>query len=100
MGRSKRRSNKEWKKIVAAQRQSGMSAKRYCETHSIGLASFYKWRSQFDSTVEGDSFALKNDFVEMGSMGGPSFSDSVSDSATCWKACLEFGKLKLTLERG
>jgi putative transposase len=95
MAQMRRRSNKEWKKIVVAQRQSGMSAKRYCEENAIGLASFYKWRSQFDMTIHDTSDELKNGFVEVGSIGEPSNSEPV----TAWKACLEFGKLKLTLER-
>lgn len=88
---------KDWVEIVNAQRDSGLSAKKFCEEKSIGLASFYKWRERFQKeSQQGDGRPSSNGFVEVGAMN----SSRLSSQENSWKVSLDLGDIRLTLERG
>ena len=46
MTKIQRRNNEQWQAIIAAQKDSGLTAKAYCERQGVGLASFYSWRKR------------------------------------------------------
>lgn len=41
-----RRTADQWQTVVNEQRESGLSAPRFCEHHNIGYASFCQWRKR------------------------------------------------------
>jgi hypothetical protein len=41
-----RRTQSEWQTLVNAQADSRLSAKAFCASQNIGLASFYQWRKR------------------------------------------------------
>jgi putative transposase len=97
MSRAIRRNMKDWGEIVNTQRESGLSAKKYCEENGIGLASFYKWRGRIQqegSVVDG--CPLPPGFVEMGSMN----SSRLASADSNWRVSLDLGDIRLTIERG
>ncbi len=66
-----RRGQKLWEELIIEQENSGLSAKRFCEVKSVGIASFYQWRRR----LSGDgprSMEKKRDvgFIDMGEMRG------------------------------
>ena len=102
MGRQFRRSRAQWAEIIETQSQSGLSAKKYCEQESIGLASFYQWRKRMD-TEESERQAggpvPEEQFIDMGQLG----TDGSDISATAKSIIITLdlgGGLKLTVRRG
>jgi hypothetical protein len=94
----KRRSQREWEKIIRAQEESGMSASSYCQQESIGLASFYQWRRRLSKAVAGtESNELPETFISMGHIGGNSEESADRD----WvEITLDLGQgLRITLKR-
>jgi putative transposase len=66
-----RRSRQEWERIVKDQASSGLSARKYCDQKSIGLASFYEWRRRLST---GESLLIDGkegkSFIDIGQLGG------------------------------
>ncbi len=89
MERSKRKSRDQWEGIVAEQEKSGLSAKAFCKDRSIGLASFYQWRSRIPaekSDMSGENKERER-FIEMGSIDA---SDKIENAeASLWVVTLE-----------
>ena len=50
---------KEWERIVAAQKSSGLTAAEYCRKHSLREGQFCYWRKAVQKQG-------KNDFVRIG----------------------------------
>jgi len=101
MGRRKKRSEREWAKIVAEQKRSGLSARAFCQGKSIGLASFYNWRRQFRDSTSGTERGQgsKGTFVDLGQIGSPGV--SAETGASRWVITLDLGEgLRITLQRG
>lgn len=46
MGSYTRRTADQWETVINEQRESGLSAPRFCEQHNIGYASFCQWRKR------------------------------------------------------
>ena len=103
MPRSRRRTQREWENLIGEQARSGLSAKEFCQSKSIGLASFYQWRrrlrdgSQSTCTTE-QVQTTKESFIDMGRIGLADVSTPAS--VTPWIVTLDLGdNLKLTLQR-
>jgi len=96
MERRTRRSEQEWQQIIDEQSRSGQPIQAYCESKSIGVASFYQWRRR----LRGRHPAMKPSegaFIEMGQL--PS-AGAVNDANT-WTITLDLGDgVRLVLQRG
>ena len=102
MGRQYRRSREQWAEIIESQSHSGLSAKKYCQQESIGLASFYHWRKRIDNdSPRGplDSSVKSGPFIDMGRLrsGG---SDMPANEKGITITLDLGGGLKLTVRRG
>jgi transposase-like protein len=58
MGRLHRRGIESWRKIIDAQRSSGLAVAAYCRKQGINPCSFYYWRRRLSSTLRFDSTEL------------------------------------------
>ncbi len=57
---------KYWRRVLARQIKSGVSAKEFCVRQGIGLSSFYGWRRRLASVSElGDGDAATKGFSEL-----------------------------------
>lgn len=65
MPKYKRRSADQWKNLIDDQRNSGLSATRYCEQHNLGYASFCQWRKRLCSKATAPTEQLPA-FLEVG----------------------------------
>jgi hypothetical protein len=89
-----RRTSGQWLTLVEAQKQSGLSAPRYCEQHELSYASFCKWRQRFaqaQSRESGAAVAELPDFVD--------FSELAASAPGRWHITLSLGdgvELKLS----
>ena len=101
MERSKRKSLRQWEKLVGEQARSGLSARRFCQAKSIGLASFYQWRRRLGDAGSGSEGGKNSGgrFIDMGQID--SSGSSTSTDGNSWVVTLDFGEgVKLTLQRG
>jgi putative transposase len=101
MGRQNRRSRKQWAEIIESQSHSGLSAKKYCQQESIGLASFYQWRKRIDNEAPErsvDSEIRKGPFIDMGPLGTDSSDMTANEKGITITLDLG-GGLKLTVRR-
>ena len=46
---NQRHTRAQWKQLVEAFRQSGLSSKQFCMEHEIGYASFCQWRKRLSA---------------------------------------------------
>ena len=100
MEQKKRLSRGEWEQLVGEQAKSGSSAKRFCEERSIGLASFYQWRSRIvgSGTKSKNKVQSAGTFIDMGKMN--TGKAPVETEAGGWNVTLNLGGgLKLELRR-
>lgn len=82
----KHRTPEQWQTLVDQQRDSGLSASRFCRQESIGYASFCKWRKRLSAASADDSNASeKAGFLDLSSLMG------VSSSASSWNIVLSLG---------
>jgi hypothetical protein len=94
-----RRSREQWRQVVAAHDESGLSVGSYCERERVSAASFYRWRALVGGDVARVAAAPRPkareaQFVDLGMMNSlPPTTDR--DSAT---RCAE--RLELRLELG
>lgn len=51
--RRRRLSADAWRAVMTRFAASGMSVAAFCERESIGIASFYQWRSKLAGVIEG-----------------------------------------------
>lgn len=83
----KRRTPEQWQALVNQQRDSGLSASKFCQQENIGYASFCNWRkrlsgSSIDDSVESDEAS----FLDLSSLMGTSPS-----SGPGWNIVLSLG---------
>jgi len=64
MPKYKHRSADQWKNLIDDQRNSGLSAPRYCQKHDLGYASFCQWRKKLCATATSPTEQLPA-FVEV-----------------------------------
>ena len=67
----KRRSQGEWRSLLARFAESGLSVEAFCRSESISGASFYRWRARVGEalTVAQPSGARGSGFVDLGVLG-------------------------------
>ena len=100
MTSSRRRSIEEWTQIIKEHETSGQTAKEYCRSRSIGLASFYQWRSRLQNGQVGPEVKMSStgSFIELGQIDSTELTRKASMSP--WMVTLDFGEgFKLTLQR-
>jgi len=51
----KHRTPEQWQALVNQQRDSGLSASKFCKQENIGYASFCNWRKRLSDQAAGDS---------------------------------------------
>ena len=71
----KRRSEGEWRALLARFVESGMGVEQFCRSESISSASFYRWRTRIDGgvAVAKPAKIARAAFVDLGVIGsGPS----------------------------
>lgn len=96
MERSKVKSRTEWAEIIVEQARSGLSAKAFCKTKAIGLASFYQWRRRIFNEMPDTKGNEKTrvPFIEMGQVDAGELSVSL-------EVTVELGNgARLMLRRG
>ena len=72
-----RRSEGEWRALLARFAESGMGVEPFCRSESISGASFYRWRTRMGSAITAERSAkiARAAFVDLGVVGsGPSSS--------------------------
>ena len=86
-----RKTPDQWSALIAAQKQSGLSAVKFCKQNSIGYASFCKWRQRFSNAKDATPVDTP-DFVDL---------SSLAPSSDKWHITLALGDgVELTLSRG
>ncbi len=98
-----RRDRRQWKKIIAEQAVSGLSARSFCQQESVGLVSFYQWRQRLSDEGTGsltdDQTQKSPSFIDVGPLEGGGGERPTGGSG--FSLTLDLGEgLKLTLERG
>ena len=71
MSQTVKRNRQKWKSIIDAQACSGLSARKYCEQQSIGLASFYHWRQRLTNNeiAKREEKEVYSSFIDVGQFG-------------------------------
>lgn len=59
--RRPRRSAAQWRKLIEAQAQSGLTQAQFCARHALALSSFQNWRRKLNPSSSPDSAG----FVEL-----------------------------------
>ena len=86
------KSSEQWRSLVEAQQQSGLSGAKFCEQNQIAYASFCKWKQRFSASPVDRNERTASDFVDLG---------SISPSSDKWHITLALGDgIELTLSRG
>lgn len=62
--RHQRRSREEWQRLIAEQRQSGLSQQAFCRDHGLVLATFCNWKRRLAETDFADT-PDKSDWLEL-----------------------------------
>ena len=62
----------EWRKHIAAQAQSGLTAAEYCRRHGVIISQFLYWRAKLKANKSGE-------FVPVGKSTESSFELTVND---------------------
>ena len=87
-GKKTRRSESQWRLLVAKHSSSGMGVEEFCRRQRISAASLYRWRKLLGEVSEGaEAGGERGAFVDLGTV----------NAATPAKASLE---LKLDLGDG
>lgn len=100
MERRKKRSKKEWEKLVSKHEHSGLSARSFCLARSIGLGSFYEWRRRFRNGMpEGTGEEKPSEpFIDLGRMDASG--GSMTTGLNSLIVTLDLGNgAKLTVQR-
>ena len=86
---TKRRTLEQWQALVDQQRQSGLSARQFCQQQQIGYASFCNWRKRLSEQPDesDDSASSEPSFLDLSSLMG----DSRTTNAG-WNIVLSLGK--------
>ena len=90
-GKGSRRSRHEWRTLLTKFDSGDIGVEAFCRRQAISTASFYRWRSLLDNTVNGDGDGLC-------STAAPAFLDlGVLDTAATLRPQID---LKLDLGDG
>ena len=69
----KHRTPEQWQVLVNQQRDSGLSAVRFCEQQDIGYASFCNWRKRLSAeSVDEGTGSEETGFLDLSSLMGSS----------------------------
>lgn len=49
-----RRTESQWRELIAGYEQSGLTLEAYCRQHTIATSGFYAWRNRFQEEIPGD----------------------------------------------
>ena len=74
-GKWSRRSQSEWRSLLARFDGSGLGVEAFCRREAISAASFYRWRSLLSHGRDGDEVvgsATAAAFVDLGTLNGAS----------------------------
>ena len=67
-----RRSEGQWRTLLARQQTSGLGVQAFCRSEQIGKASFYRWRNLLNDGGEGRAAVTGKQtpaFVDLGTLG-------------------------------
>ena len=82
----KHRTPDQWQALVNQQRDSGLSARQFCEQENIGYASFCNWRKRLSDQAAGDSAdSGEAGFLDLSSLMG------AAQSGPGWNIVLSLG---------
>jgi hypothetical protein len=99
MKRRRSRSRQGWQQVIKEQKQSGLSARAYCQREAIGISSFYQWRRRLSDSSEPSLKTRRESFIDMGQIE-TSLATALSGAGTL-VVTLDLGDgTKLTLHRG
>ena len=83
----KHRTPEQWQALVDQQRDSGLSASKFCKQENIGYASFCNWRKRLSDPSTNDSAGSSEaSFLDLSSLMGSSHS-----SGPGWNIVLSLG---------
>lgn len=89
----KHRTPAQWQSIIDKYVASGLSGMRFCEEHTIGYASFCKWRQRLLSAPQAPQAHSAPSFVDLSSLG--------QLSGASWHITLRLGNgVELVLSQG
>ncbi|KXO06385.1 IS66 family insertion sequence element accessory protein TnpA [Marinobacter excellens] len=87
LGGLKHRTPEQWQALVDQQRDSGLSASKFCKQENIGYASFCNWRKRLaDPSTDEPSGSGEASFLDLSSLMGSSTS-----SGAGWHIVLSLG---------
>ena len=73
--RRRRLSADAWRAVLARFAQSGMTVAAFCARESVGIASFYQWRSKLEGVIEDAKSSRRQEpsektvgFVDLGTL--------------------------------
>lgn len=82
----KHRTPEQWQALVNQQRDSGLSASKFCKQENIGYASFCNWRKRLSDQAAGDSAdSGEAGFLDLSSLMG------AAQSGPGWNIVLSLG---------
>lgn len=67
-GRYVRRSEWEWRHVLARQRASGLSVSDFCQKHALSESNFYRWRTILEIDTSTPSTPTEAAFVDLGAL--------------------------------
>ena len=83
----KHRTPDQWQALVNQQRDSGLSARQFCEQENIGYASFCNWRKRLSDPAADDSAGSgEASFLDLSSL-----MDTSQSSGPGWNIVLSLG---------
>lgn len=81
------RTEEQWLALVDQQRNSGLSAPKFCKQENIGYASFCNWRKRLsDPSTDDSAGSGEANFLDLSSLTGTS-----SSSGPGWNIVLSLG---------
>lgn len=82
-----RRTAKQWHALIEQQRESGLSAKAFCQQHDLGYISFCNWRNRLTDRDSADNAGPGDaGFVDVSSLMG-----RAQAGGTGWHIVLSLG---------
>lgn len=91
-----RRSADQWQALLEQFAQSGLSAKRFCQEHQVGYASFCQWRRRLSNEDAAQVTYSKPEaeFLDLSALG-------MASKESGWQIVLSLGGgVELRLSRG
>ena len=83
----KHRTPEQWQALVNQQRDSGLSASKFCKQENIGYASFCNWRKRLsDPSTDDSAGSGEASFLDLSSL-----MDTSQSSGPGWNIVLSLG---------